>query len=95
MIRSAARNSAAREELRDTLRDHASKVAESKEQLDEENKFHFERPLVAIDGKPIWRGCPDLIVEFPGLDLAIIAFKAGKRFATASEIPGIEGYAAR
>jgi ATP-dependent exoDNAse (exonuclease V) beta subunit len=66
-----------------------------KDLLGEENKLHFEWPLVAIDRNTIWRGRTDLVVEFPGRELAIIDFKAGKKFATASEIPGVESYAAQ
>jgi ATP-dependent exoDNAse (exonuclease V) beta subunit len=66
-----------------------------KDLLDEKNKLHFEWPLVAIDSNTIWRGRTDLVVEFPGRELAIIDFKAGKKFATVREIPGVEGYAAQ
>ncbi len=63
--------------------------------LDQKHKLHFEWPLVAVDGNTIWRGRADLVVELPGRQVAIIDFKAGKSFATGTEIPGVESYAAQ
>jgi ATP-dependent helicase/nuclease subunit A len=63
--------------------------------LDEKQRLHFEWPLVAIDGNTIWRGRTDLVVELPGREVAIIDFKAGRLFATETEIPGVESYAAQ
>jgi ATP-dependent exoDNAse (exonuclease V) beta subunit len=63
--------------------------------LDQKQRLHFEWPLVAVDGNTIWRGRTDLVVEFPGREVAIIDFKAGSKFATETEIPGVESYAAQ
>ena len=63
--------------------------------LDQKEKLHFEWPLVAVDGNTIWRGRTDLVVEFPGRNVAIIDFKAGSKFATQTDIPGVESYAAQ
>jgi hypothetical protein len=35
------------------------------------------------------------VVEFPGRNVAIIDFKAGSKFATETDIPGVESYAAQ
>jgi ATP-dependent exoDNAse (exonuclease V) beta subunit len=55
--------------------------------------LHFEWPLVGIDGKAIFRGRTDLVVELPGREVVIIDFKAGGHVATAKDIPGLKEYA--
>ncbi len=59
------------------------------------HRLHFEWPLLGVEGKVLWAGRSDLVVELPGREVVVLDFKAGPRVAADGAIPHAREYFAQ